>query len=129
VLEAAIKYARSRKTFGKRLMDHQVIRHKIAHMAKHCESLTASLESLVYQMDQNAKASAIGGPVALLKVQSTQSLEFNIREASQIFGGASFQRSGKGQRVERAAREIRVAAVGGGSEEILIDLAMRMAKL
>jgi acyl-CoA dehydrogenase len=28
-LTEAIKYARNRKTFGKRLIDHQVIRHKI----------------------------------------------------------------------------------------------------
>ncbi len=29
-LTEAIKYAKVRKTFGKRLIDHQVIRHKIA---------------------------------------------------------------------------------------------------
>jgi hypothetical protein len=43
--------------------------------------------------------------------------------------GASYLRSGKGQMLERAAREVRVAAVGGGSEEVMIDLAMRMSKL
>ncbi len=31
--------------------------------------------------------------------------------------------------VERLYREVRVNAIGGGSEEVLLDLAMRQAKL
>mmetsp|Transcript_4237 Transcript_4237/g.11836 ORF Transcript_4237/g.11836 Transcript_4237/m.11836 type:complete len:414 (-) Transcript_4237:810-2051(-) len=128
-IQIAIEFARKRKTFGKRLIDHQVIRHKIFHMAKYAETLQDSLEALTYQMSEGAGAMKIGGPVALLKVQSTQALEFCVREASQILGGASYLRQGKGRELERAAREVRVAAVGGGSEEILIDLASRFAKL
>ena len=30
----AMRHAKSRKTFGKRLMDHPVIRHKLAEMAR-----------------------------------------------------------------------------------------------
>jgi acyl-CoA dehydrogenase len=37
-------------------------------------------------------------------------------------GGASFVRGG---RVERIYREVRVMAIGGGSEEIMYDLASR----
>ena len=37
-LEEAVKYARLRRTFGNRLADHQVIRHKIADMAVKIES-------------------------------------------------------------------------------------------
>jgi hypothetical protein len=36
-LEEAIKYAHKRKTFGQRLIDHPVIRNKIAHMARNVE--------------------------------------------------------------------------------------------
>jgi len=32
-LEDSVSFARQRKTFGKRLIDHQVIRHKIVEMA------------------------------------------------------------------------------------------------
>lgn len=128
-LHLAVQYARERNSFGKRLIDHQVIRHKIAHMAKMVESLWNTIEALTFQLNNNADPRKIGGPVALLKVQSTQTLEFCVREASQILGGASFLRTGKGEALERAVREVRVATVGGGSEEILIDLAMRMSKL
>lgn len=41
----------------------------------------------------------------------------------------SYIRGGVGERVERLYRETRVNAIGGGSEEILLDLAMRQAKL
>src|SRR6185312_9797739 len=37
-MEEAIKYGRNRKTFGKRLMDHQVLRHKVVEMARQVES-------------------------------------------------------------------------------------------
>ena len=60
--------------------------------------------------------------LALLKVQSTRTMEFCAREASQIIGGASYMR---GERVERIYREVRVNAIGGGSEEIMLDLAAR----
>jgi len=125
----AIEFARERNTFGKRLIDHQAIRHKIAHMVKATEAVHAVSEQITFQLEAGAKPKDVGGPIALLKVQTTQALEFCVREASQILGGASFLRSGKGQFLERAVREVRVATVGGGSEEIMLDLAMRMAKL
>ena len=65
---------------------------------------------------------AFPGDFALLKVQATQTMEYCAREACQILGGASFVR---GSRVERIYREVRVMAIGGGSEEIMYDLASR----
>jgi len=44
----------------------------------------------------------------------------------QILGGAGFMR---GCRVERIYREVRVMAIGGGSEEIMLDLASRQSGL
>jgi len=129
LLSESIDFARQRKTFGKRLIDHQVIRHKIAHMARLVEAGQATIEALAFQMKNGASPLEIGGSVSLAKVQCTSAYELCAREASQIFGGNSFLRQGKGALVERMVRELRVTVVGGGSEEILIDLAMRMAKL
>ena len=49
-------------------------------------------------------------------------MEFCAREAMQILGGMGYMRGG---RVERIYREVRVNAIGGGSEEIMRDLAAR----
>ena len=63
----------------------------------------------------------------MLKVQATQTFEFCAREAAHIFGGLSYTRGGQGENIERLYREVRAAAIPGGSEEILSELGMRQA--
>ena len=60
-------------------------------------------------------------------MQSTRVFELCAREAAQIFGGASYVRGGQGEKVERLYREVRAYAIPGGSEEIMLDLAVRQA--
>lgn len=118
-LEDAVEWAQQRQTFGKRLADHQVIRHKIASMKQQINATQAYLQNCCKAViDGNSNP----GDLALLKVQASQTMEFCAREASQILGGASYLR---GNRIERIYREVRVNAIGGGSEEIMKDLASR----
>jgi len=128
-IEESISYARERRVFGKRLLDSQVIRHKIGDMAMRVESLWSQIENVTFQMQKGVSMDVLGGPIALLKVQGSRTQELCAREASQIFGGSSLVREGKGAAVERLYRDVRSQAIPGGSEEILIDLAMRRAKL
>ena len=120
-LEDAMVHAQRRSTFGKKLIDHPVIRNKLAHMTRHVEATQAWLESVAFMM-QNDKDEKIGGMIALLKVQATTTFELCAREASQIFGGLAYTRGGLGERVERLYREVRPYAIGGGSEEIMLDM-------
>jgi len=60
------------------------------------------------------------------KFFATKALEFCASEAMQIFGGAAYLR---GNNVERIYREVKVMAIGGGSEEIMRDLAVRQMGL
>ena len=122
-LEEAVEWAQQRKTFGKRLADHQVIRHKIAQMKQRLNATQAYLR-LCYEAIQSNTSNA--GDIALLKVQSSETMEYCAREAMQILGGAGYMRGG---RVERIYREVRVNAIGGGSEEIMRDLASRQYQL
>ncbi len=122
-LEEAVNWAQERKTFGKRLADHQVIRHKIAEMKQRINSCQAYMQ---YCNREIVNGSADFGDIALLKVQCSQTMEFCAREAMQILGGIGYMR---GSRVERIYREVRVCAIGGGSEEIMRDLATRQYKL
>lgn len=118
-LEEAVAWARERKTFGKRLADHQVIRHKVAQMKQKINATQAYIR-LCYESLEAGTANP--GDIALLKVQASETVEFCAREAMQILGGIGFMR---GSRVERIYREVRVNAIGGGSEEIMRDLAAR----
>lgn len=117
--EDALDWARSRETFGKPLVTNQVIRHKLADMVRRISATQAWIDHCAWQV-LNDKA--FPGDFALLKVQATQTMEFCAREACQILGGASFV---TGSRIERIYREVRVMAIGGGSEEIMFDLASR----
>lgn len=118
-LQEAIDWARQRKTFGKPLANHQVIRHKFAQMLQRINATQSYLELCAWAEEQ---AQLKVADVALLKVQATETLEFCAREAMQVLGGAGYIR---GSRTERIYREVRVNAIGGGSEEILRDLASR----
>jgi len=125
--EEAIEYAMVRKTFGKRLIDHQIIRAKLGDMARQIEVLHDAVERIAYQMKMGVPDMKLGGQCALLKVQASKTFEFCAREASQIFGGSSIVREGRGKVVERMYREVRASAIPGGSEEILLDFAIRQA--
>merc|ERR1711920_475332 len=109
-------------------MGHDVIRWKLAEMARLIESTHAWLENVTFQMQTMHKIEAtmkLGGVTALLKVQCTKVFEYCAREAAQIFGGLSYTRGGQGEKVERLCREVRAMAVPGGSEEIMLDLGVR----
>ena len=117
--EEALEWSKERETFGKRLADHQVIRHKFIEMDRKINATQAWCELLAWRLNQGDDPIA---EIAELKVQASTTFEFCAREASQILGGASYL---KGSITERLYREVRVQAIGGGSEEIMRDLASR----
>ncbi|KAF6227035.1 hypothetical protein HO133_008476 [Letharia lupina] len=128
--EESVKYAHKRRTFGKKLIDHPVIRLKLAHMARQIEASYNWMENLIYQcnvMQETEAMLKLGGAIAGLKAQATVTFEFCAREASQIFGGLSYSRGGQGAKVERLYRDVRAYAIPGGSEEIMLDLSIRQA--
>lgn len=118
-LAEAVEWATTRETFGKRLAQHQSIRIKLADMARQIEATQAWVDLCAWQ---NREGKAKPADFAMLKVQATRMLESVAREAAQVLGGASYL---KGSKVERIYREVRVNAIGGGSEEIMLDLAGR----
>jgi acyl-CoA dehydrogenase len=121
--DEAAAYARERQTFGKPLIAHQVIRHKLVDMAMRVNATQAYLEATAWRVDQGENSVA---DICMLKNQATLTMEFCAREAVQIFGGAGFMR---GPKVERIYREVRVNAIGGGAEEIMRELAAKQLGL
>ncbi len=122
-LEEAIAYAKERKAFGKPISQHQVIRHKLVDMAQRVAASQAMLELLAWRLGQGESPVA---EICMMKNQATQTMAFCASEAVQIFGGAGFMR---GVKVERIYREVKVNAIGGGTEEIMKDLASRQMGL
>jgi alkylation response protein AidB-like acyl-CoA dehydrogenase len=115
-LEEAMNHAQRRETFGKKLIEHPVIRNKLAHMARHVEATQSLLENVTYQfacMSKEDSLAKLGGACALLKAQTTTTFELCAREASQIFGGLAYTRGGLGEKVERLYREVRACTFQG----------------
>merc|ERR1719235_1507704 len=127
-MEEALRFANKRKTFGKTLVEHPVIRWKLAEMIRQIEATHHWIEGIAYQMNTMQPMEAfikLGASTALMKVQCTKVFEYCAREAAQVFGGLGYTRGGQGEKVERLSREVRAMAVPGGSEEIMMDLGVR----
>ena len=60
--------------------------------------------------------------MCLLKNHATQTLQFCADQAVQILGGMGFMRCTVSERIYR---EVKVLTIGGGTEEIMKDLAAR----
>ncbi len=118
-LAEAVEWATNRETFGKKLAAHQSIRIKLADCARQIAATQAWVDLCAWQVKTGCGQPA---DFAMLKVQATRMLEHVAREAAQVLGGASFI---TGSKVERIYREVRVNAIGGGSEEIMLDMAGR----
>lgn len=122
-LEESIAYAQERETFGKPLIKHQVIRHKVADMSAKVDEIESYLNIVCWQINEGDMPVA---EICKLKFSATKALEFCASEAMQIFGGTGYMR---GNPIERIYREVKVFAIGGGSEEIMRDLAVRQMGL
>lgn len=122
-LDEALDWARERKTFGLPLSERQVIRHKLVDMALRIDAARTLVHELAYRIEHRlADPPQLVARIAMAKVLSTQAMQFCADQAVQILGGMGFMR---GTRSERIYREVKVMMIGGGSEEIMKDLAAR----
>ena len=126
-LEEATDWARERHTFGQALVERQVIRHKLVDMAMKIEAARSFVYELAWRVDH-----AAGDPAQLVartcmaKILATQAMQYCADQAVQILGGMGYMR---GTKSERIYREVKVMMIGGGSEEVLKDLAARQLGL
>lgn len=121
--EESLAYARLRETFGKPLIRNQVIRHKLVDMRMRIDAARAHLDLLAWRVSNRQMPVA---EVCLLKNHATGMLEWVAGEALQVLGGAGYL---QGSKVERIYRETKVLTIGGGSREIMKDLAGRQMGL
>jgi acyl-CoA dehydrogenase len=121
--EEALAWARERKTFGAPLAERQVIRHKLVDMVARVEAARAVVYDLAYRVEHGlGERAELVARTCMAKVLATQAMQFCADQAVQIMGGMGFMR---GTKSERLYREAKVMMIGGGSEEIMKDLAAR----
>jgi alkylation response protein AidB-like acyl-CoA dehydrogenase len=131
-LQESVEYARWRRAFGKKLEDQPVVRHKIAEMARKVISTHALIESLAGRLvaverrgdDWYDALLRMGAEAALCKVQATKCFDFCATCAAHLQGGNAYV---KGNKIESLYRHVLSLAIPGGSEDVLIDAAARLA--
>ena len=120
--DEALAWAQQRQAFGATLSRHQVIRHKLVDMQQRIRSTAGWLEQVAARADAGDTGPDWVGEVCVLKNHATQAMAFCADAGVQILGGMGFMR---GTVCERLYREVKVLTIGGGTEEIMKDLAAR----
>ncbi len=127
-LSAAFEYCLKREAFGTTLINQPVVRHRLAKAGAELESLSAWIEQFLYQMVHLPPASAdtkLGGLTALVKAKAGMVLNECAQCAVLLFGGNGYTTTGQGEIAERIYRDVMGARIPGGSEDVMLDLAVR----
>ncbi len=122
-IEASVAYARHRKAFGRPISSLQAIRHSLAHM----RTQTEAARLLVYQAAVLADAGADAAQAtAMAKLFAAQVANDVADRSVQVFGGAGFLEESP---VAMHYRDARVLRIGGGTDEIQLEILAKLMNL
>ena len=120
--EAALKYAKQRKQFGKAIAEFQAIQFKLADMATQIEAARLLTYQAAWLADQAIAAGTKGAEANRFTIESSMAKlyagEVAVRvanEAVQIFGGYGFI---KDYPAEKFYRDVKLCTIGEGTSEI-----------
>jgi alkylation response protein AidB-like acyl-CoA dehydrogenase len=116
LLDTTIQYAGERSAFGRPIGGHQAIRHKIAEMAVRAETGRAITYNSLRLFAEGHDAIK---EVTMAKLKTQRDAFDQADDAIQIMGGAGYM---KEYGVERAARDLRLGPIGGGTDEIMKEI-------
>lgn len=111
------RYLQEREAFGAPLASQQVLRHKLAEMARRTDVAREYTRRVAdrYRAGENGLATQ----VAMAKNTAVETLDFVVDAAVQVHGGYGYIREFE---VERHYRDARVMGIGGGTVEIMNEI-------
>jgi acyl-CoA dehydrogenase len=115
-LDLTLAWVQDRETFGRTLVSRQVVRHKVAEMARQTD--------VARTYTRAAYDKWLGGEDAVLEVSMAKNTacaacDHVVDEAVQLFGGLGYMRESE---VERHYRDSRILRIGGGTDEIMNEV-------
>ncbi|MCW2781767.1 MAG: acyl-CoA dehydrogenase [Marmoricola sp.] len=111
-LDVAVRYSKERKTFGKRIIDHQGLGFLLADMAAAVESARATYLAAARLKDQGKP---FARQASIAKLVATDNAMKVTTDAVQVLGGAGYT---KDFPVERYMRETKVMQIFEGTNQI-----------
>ena len=122
-LALAMQWVKDRETFGRPLSSRQVVRHRIAGMAR--AAWTAKVATRAAYEAWLTTGDAVL-EVSMAKNAACAACDEVVDAAVQLFGGAGYLRDSE---VERHYRDARVLRIGGGTDEIMDEVVARQLGL
>jgi acyl-CoA dehydrogenase len=116
-LALATAYARDREVFGSPLISLQATRHRLAALSVELEAARVLTYRAAARLDGGHPGTARS--VAMAKYHAAIAANHIIDECVQIFGGAGFLEE---TAVARHYRDARVLRIGGGTDEIQLEI-------
>ena len=113
----AATYANQRVQFGQPIGNNQSISNKLVDMAIILENSRNFIYKVAWMMDNNIP---VRYEHAMAKLYSTQGAFKVIDDAMQIMGGMGYMMA---HRIQRLWRDVRVMRIGGGTDEIMYNIA------
>ncbi|MCH9640632.1 MAG: acyl-CoA dehydrogenase family protein [Actinomycetia bacterium] len=111
-LDDAVAYSQERKTFGRRIIDHQGLAFVLADMAAAVDSARATYLDAARRRDAGLDYSR---QASVAKLVATDAAMKVTTDAVQVFGGAGYTRD---YRVERYMREAKIMQIFEGTNQI-----------
>ena len=110
--DAALKYSKTRKQFGRPISEFQAIQHKLADMATGIDAARLLTYRAGYLKDQGK---SVNKESAMAKLFASEMAVDVCNEAVQIHGGYGFI---KDYPVEKFYRDVKLCTIGEGTSEI-----------
>jgi alkylation response protein AidB-like acyl-CoA dehydrogenase len=118
-LEDTVRYTRERKTFGKRVFDHQAVAHRLADLATELE---AARQLTYYAADVLQRGGDASTEVSMAKLFASEVANRIAYHCLQFYGGYGYMQEFP---IERFYRDVRLSPIGGGTSEIMRDIIAR----
>ena len=115
-LELTLAWVKDRETFGRPLASRQVVRHKLAEMARQVWAARAATRA-AYDLWLDTGDAVT--EVSMAKNTACAACDHVVDQAVQLFGGLGYMRDSE---VERHYRDSRILRIGGGTDEIMNDV-------
>ena len=120
LIEETIRYTRERKAFGRSILDNQVVHFKLAELQTQVELL----RSIVYRAGEAILAGEDSTRLATMAKLEAGRLGRELPSAClQYWGGMGYMTDSV---VSRAFRDSRLAAIGGGADEVMLTILAKM---
>jgi citronellyl-CoA dehydrogenase len=111
-----IDYASTRQAFGRRILDNQVVRFRLAELQTQVELL----RSLIYRAVTDYVAGSDVTTLASMAKLTAGRLSREVSDAClQYYGGMGFMNETP---ISRLYRDIRATSIGGGADEIMLEI-------